>query len=183
MGWFLIAYFFQKMFGATLFVNAGKAAIVNSILFDPWLLISTFVGTNIENSIYSLIDRQDMDNCLRQWDDEHILFDAMESILFAVNSVNICLWTMVAMSLSVGLCVDIIFTAVREMEYCVNADLEEKDSLWKKLTAHITKAIEAVDDAVDEKFEDAGLKEESSEDEHENHQSYELAVLQQDAMD
>ena len=77
---------------------------------------------------------------------------------------------MCAMSLSVGLLIDITCTSIREFEYCLKENLNEDESIWNKMTCCITKAVEAVDDAVDDALEAANIKEESSDDENGNKQ-------------
>merc|ERR1712154_427336 len=73
--WLLIAYFFQKMFGATLLINGGGSVLVAALIFDPWLLISCFWGTHIENTCLSIINDGRMDECLSKWDNDHNIFD------------------------------------------------------------------------------------------------------------
>eukprot|EP01084_Bolivina_argentea_P032891 60885_1 len=165
--WLLIAYFFQKMFGATLLVNGGGSVMIAAIVFDPWLFVSTFWGTNIENSILSIIDSESMNKCLTQWDNTHAIFNSLEQIIYAVNNVNICLWTMVAMSLSAGLLIDIVCTTIREFEYCLKKDLNEKDAVFNKINV-IGTAVEKIDDLIDEQLENAGIKDDSSEEDENN---------------
>ena len=189
--WLLIAYFFQvwyvlccfytssqyhiyiynqKMFGATLLINGGGSAMIGAVVFDPWLLISTFWGTNIENQLLKLINSNSMELCLNKWDNNHMIFDSIKQVIFTVNQINICLWTMCAMSLSAGLLIDIICTFIREFEYCFKSELNQDKSLWNRITCCITRAVEAADDVFDDALEDLGVKEESSEDENQqNH--------------
>eukprot|EP01084_Bolivina_argentea_P063142 115328_1 len=162
--WFLIAYFFQKMFGATLLVNGGASVLIGALIFDPWLFVSTFWGTNIENNFLSIVNTASMDKCLSEWDNDHRVFDSFEDVVHALNNVNICLWTMFAMSLSAGLVIDIVCTSIREFEYCLKHDLKDEDAIWNKLNV-VGDAVDAIEDAVEEVLEDAGLKDDSSEEE------------------
>jgi len=156
--WLLTAYFFQKMFGATLLVNGTGSVLIAALLFDPWLLITTFWGTHIENRLLFAINHDAMGRCLEKWDSRHSLFPAVESTIRGVNNINICLWTLGAMSLTVGLVIDIICTSIREFEFCLRSDLSESQSCWNKLTCCITQTVQKMDDAVDEALEDVGLK-------------------------
>mmetsp|Transcript_22408 Transcript_22408/g.35863 ORF Transcript_22408/g.35863 Transcript_22408/m.35863 type:complete len:320 (-) Transcript_22408:364-1323(-) len=165
--WLLIAYFFQKLFSSTLLINAGGSAMIGAVVFDPWLFISTFWGTNIENRWLATIRSEEMSDCISQLDTDHMVFNAMESVLYTVNNINICLWVMCAMSLSAGLVIDIVCTFVREFEYCLKPNLTEEDSMWTRCTKPITHSVKKVDDMVEEAVENAGIKEESSEDEKE----------------
>lgn len=158
------------MFGATLLINGGGSAMIGAVIFDPWLLISTFWGTNIENRLLRIINSDSMKSCLDLYDEDHAIFDSISQIIFAVNAINICLWTMCAMSLSAGLLIDIICSTIREFEFCLHENLTEEETIWNKMTCCITKAVEAVDDAVDDALETANIKNESSEDEKEENQ-------------
>ena len=172
--WLLTAYFFQKMFGATLLVNGGGSVLLSALLFDPWLLLTTFWGTHLEDRMLALIASPHMAQCYLKWPDGHAVFPAFELIVQGTDNVNMCLWTMAAMSLSAGLLIDIVCTSIRELEFCLKRDLDENDTIWNKLTCCITKTVQAMDDAVDEVLEDVGFKADASHSEQEHNVSHSL---------
>ena len=144
-------------------VNGEGSVLIGAVLFDPWLLLTTFWGTHMENRMLYIINHDSMSQCLAKWDNQHVLFSALETTIHGVNNINICLWTMGAMSLSAGLVIDIICTSIREFEYCLRRDLHESQSCWNKLTCCITKTVQKMDERMDEALEDVGLKTEEKE--------------------
>ena len=152
------------MFGATLLVNGGSSVLIAAIIFDPWLLLTTFWGTYMENRMLYIINHSSMNQCFDEVDNHHDLKNALQTIIIGVNNINICLWTMAAMSLSAGLVIDIICTSIREFEYCLRMDLNEGQSCWNKWFCCITQTVQAVDEAMDEALEDAGIIAEEKED-------------------
>merc|ERR1712228_936498 len=104
-----------------------------------------------------IINQDSMSQCVQSGNDDD-LFEALETTIFGLNNINICLWTMGAMSLSAGLVIDIICSSIREWEYCIREDLDERDSCWNKMTVSITRIVAKLDLKTEEALEDVGLK-------------------------
>ena len=69
--WLLTAYFFQKVFGATLLVNGGDSVLMSA---------------HLEDRMLALIASPHMQRCYEKWSDGHAVFPVFELRIVCILS-------------------------------------------------------------------------------------------------